>query len=643
MDILDFPQLFGETLARVRARMDADANAGLSSSDEGWIDTREGSFYWDVVQPCALECARLWDAMTEAVAAAFPSTAWDTYLDEHGVTFQITRTPAQAATGTLLFTTTKATQISTATQVSAIPSDPSGDAVTFQTTDTGLTFDPLAIPESVVVTPSGTGGTLVAGDWIYHVTAVNAFGETTGSADQIGTIATTTGKNTIAWAAVVGTDDYGQPIGYRIYRTLIANGLGELLGYAAILSVNGDFEAETVGQAPLDWLATAAGPIGAGPSTLTVQTTQKHGGAQSMRVVNSASNQGAHVLLGEAHKNQEITAWAWVYVPTTQNVVIAMEDNVDGHGLASVTTSVDGTTWTEISVTWTPTADSPNAALYIYTPAGGAQTWYIDDVTLSCQAFLDDGSVTPSGLEPEFNSTSGVRIDAVAIEEGVAGNLGAGALDSLDTTIPEVIAVTNEEATEGGAEEEGDESFRGRLLAQFRGRGGGGNITDYERWSLAWGVERVSVVPVWDGPGTVLVIAMVADGGPVTSTVVDGLQQYLDPVAGQGHGQAPIGATVTVDTSTTLTVPIVATITFEDGYSLDGDANTVATRDVIEQALKAYIDSIEPGGTIVYQHVSALFFVEGVQSIAGLTVNGGVVDITLTTLQVPTLGTVTLS
>jgi uncharacterized phage protein gp47/JayE len=488
-DIVDLTEVFSETLARVRARMDADANAGIDPTGPAFIDTREGTFYWDMTQPSAMECARLWDAMTETVAAAFPSTAWGDYLDEHGATFGLTRDPAVAATGQLLFTTDQATLIAAGTQASSIASA-TGDTITFQTTQSGTSVALLPIPSSVTVTPANTGGFLGAGTRYYHVTALNAFGETTGSADQIGTTTGTTGQNTIAWTAVAGAT------GYNIYVSQTPGSLGQLV--------------------------------------------------------------------------------------STDNA-------------------------------------SP---------------------------FIDNGSITPTRAEPSTNTTSGVLLNAAALTPGSAGSVGAGAITSLDTVLADVVSVTNPAPMIGGAEEESDDDFRLRIIGEFTGTSGGGNVTDYRRWSASQGVARVTVVPVWGGAGTVLVIAMNSDGTPVASTIVTSLQAYLDPVSGQGAGQAPIGATVTVVTSTLLTVAIVAGVNPEPGYTLDGTGNTIATRQAILASLTNYLQGLAPGSTIVYQHLQAAFFVTGVHRVTGLTVNGGVADITLgggLTPQVPSLGAVTLT
>lgn len=493
-DVVDLTEVFSETLARVRERMDADANAGLDTEDPAFIDIREGTFYWDMTQPSAMECARLWDAMTETVAAAFPSTAWGDYLDEHGATFGLTRDPAVAATGQLMFVADQPTLIAAGTLASSIASA-TGDTITFETIEpggSGTTSAPLSIPTSVAVASLNTGGFLSAGTRYYHVTALNAFGESTGSADQLGTTTGTTGKNTITWTAVAGATSY------RIYVSQTPNSMGQFLA------------------------------------------------------------------------------------------------------------------------------------------------------TDSASPYVDDGTVTPSPTiaEPSVNTTSGITLNAQALTAGSAGNLAADAITSLDSLLPDVISVTNPAPMQGGAEEESDDNFRDRILGEYSGTSGGGNVTDYKRWAASQGVGRTTVVPAWNGAGTVLVIAMNADGSPVSSSVVASLQAYLDPVPGLGQGQAPIGATVSVATSTLLTINIAAQVDGENGYTLDGTGNTIANRQAILDSLNAYLNGLQPGDTLVYQHLQAAFFVTGVHKVPTLTVNGGTADILLgvgLAPQVPTLGTVTLT
>jgi uncharacterized phage protein gp47/JayE len=656
--------------------MDADANANVTEDDPAWIDLREGTFYWDMTQPCAMECARLWDAMTETVAAAFPSTAWGDYLDEHGTTFSLTRTPAAPATGSLLFIANVATLIAAGTQAST-QSSSTGDTVTFATTASGTTTAPLAIPANVVAVPAQSGGYLTTGTRYYHVTAVNQYGETTGSADQAAATSSNVGVNTLTWAAVAGD-----------YSNLIANP---------------GFEYDTTGAAPAAWSAAAAAWLAAG-ATITADATTPQTGARSLKVVTTAvTGEGAQIPLGGTFQ-AGVPYTLSVYLRGNAGgeiVQIALGPSAGDNRTLNCTLT---TAWQLFSVTWTPTAnesgnvyaalrttaatvmtffadslivsqsgaavpyvngDSPGMAWAgtkgnsVSNPTGGAISYnvYTTQTANSMGALLasvtttnltDNGTVTPNASlqEPQVNTSSGVLLAAQAITAGTVGNVGAGAVTSLDTVIPTVLLVTNPSPMTGGSEEESDDDFRDRILGEYVGTSGGGNAVDYKRWAASQGVERTTVVPVWNGAGTVLVIAMNNDGSPVGSQTVTNLQTFLDPFAGQGAGQAPIGATVTVVTSTIRTITITAGVKGETGYTLDGASGTIATRAAIMSALTAYLTSLQPGDTLVYTHALATFFVTGVHQVVNLQINGGSSDITLgtgLTPQIASLGAVTLT
>jgi uncharacterized phage protein gp47/JayE len=112
----------------------------------------------------------------------------------------------------------------------------------------------------------------------------------------------------------------------------------------------------------------------------------------------------------------------------------------------------------------------------------------------------------------------------------------------------------------------------------------------------------------------------------------------------QFMGIAPVGAWIFVDTPTPVSIAIVATVTFESGYSLDGTGGTIALRESIEQAIEEYIDSLRPGEDVVFNHVRARFFdVGGVYDVTALTVNTGTSNIAIATSEVAAYATPTLS
>lgn len=241
-----------------------------------------------------------------------------------------------------------------------------------------------------------------------------------------------------------------------------------------------------------------------------------------------------------------------------------------------------------------------------------------------------------------------ISVPVVAADEGASGNVSAGAIIEIVSPSPGVSAVTNAAATTGGVDVENDEDLRGRILLEFEGAGGG-RISDYKRWALSVpGVGRVFVNPVWNGPGTVQVVVMTSTGDPVAGSVVSAVQDYIDPATGSAEGQAPPGVTVTVQTPTAVAVNIVASVTFKSGaYTLGGTGGTIEQQSQIVAALSDYIDNLDVGEDVIYNHVLAAFFrAEGVLNVSGLTVNGGTADVGITPgtpTQIASLGTVTLS
>lgn len=270
------------------------------------------------------------------------------------------------------------------------------------------------------------------------------------------------------------------------------------------------------------------------------------------------------------------------------------------------------------------------------TPAGGIVTFFGPEGTV-----IEPGTVV--GVEAavgdtairEYEVTDGgtigdeapgmVELEVVAREAGSATDASAGQLTLILSTITSEgeVTATNSDPIIGGSDPETDEALRDRLLSVFDGQGPG-NVHDYEVWARAYvGVGRVTVIPVWNGPGTVKVIVLTADGDPVSPEVVEGLQAFLDPVAGKGRGQAPVGHEVTVETATSTNVVITAIVEFADGYSLDGTGGTTALEEALFTALADYVNSTQPGEEIVLQKiVGRLIAFDGVHDVGEVKING---------------------
>lgn len=347
------------------------------------------------------------------------------------------------------------------------------------------------------------------------------------------------------------------------------------------------------------------------------------------------------------------TTQGGIYYDITQPVVLELERLWDAVATEYPAAAFPGFAWGPYLDQWGVTLNlprkdavkatgvvtftgSPGTLIGTGTQVGTVQT----DPDVSPPSFV----TTESGTIPGGGS---IDLDVEAAVGGSLGNVAPGTITILISPVTPsggVSAITNADSTSGGAEVETDDDYRTRILLQLSQPAGAGNVTDYERWALAYpGVGHVSVTPIWAGPGTVHVIITDANSQPVAGAVVTGLQNELDPIAGEGEGLAPIGATVTVDTPTLVTVNLSATVVHEPGYSLDGGSGTVATRADIEAAIEDYFKTLSAGDDVYIRHVEARFFaVTGVLDVTSLLLNGAGTNVTITALQQASFGTATL-
>lgn len=240
---------------------------------------------------------------------------------------------------------------------------------------------------------------------------------------------------------------------------------------------------------------------------------------------------------------------------------------------------------------------------------------------------------------------------------GTIGNEYTGPILPI-TTIPGLTSAQITDILVPGDDTETDDAFRERLIEALNNRPFGGNIADYRQNVLAIdGVGGVQVYPTWNGGGTVKLSVLGADFLPASPTLVENVQNAIDPPPNQGLGLglAPIGAKVTVAAPTELTVNVSATLMLAAGYAIG------QVQEPVEQAVETYLLSVRQewdtntsstavsyaADVYVARITAAIVGVTGVVNATNVQLNGGTADLILTetgeTQQVPVIGTVTLS
>ena len=129
------------------------------------------------------------------------------------------------------------------------------------------------------------------------------------------------------------------------------------------------------------------------------------------------------------------------------------------------------------------------------------------------------------------------------------------------------------------------------------------------------------------------VIVASEDKEPLDETIVEQTAQYIE-------SQRPIGASVTVVSAQALAIDVEAACTLEGGVLPS------AVQEELSQQITEMFRTMEmgTGAPVRYNWIMAMLLsCSGVVDCSSMTVNDGTANITVTTEQVPVLGTVTVT
>ena len=207
---------------------------------------------------------------------------------------------------------------------------------------------------------------------------------------------------------------------------------------------------------------------------------------------------------------------------------------------------------------------------------------------------------------------------------GTAGNYGTGTLIPVNYVKGLQTANLTDTVLIYGEEEEETEVLRQRYFDTLPTFTIDGNIAQYEKWCKNFpGIGKFKIFPTWNGKNTVKVSILSAENTLASKTLIDDFQEYLDPGrTGLGNGQAPIGAVVTVTTAAEKKINVSAQLILKSGYEEPLG---------LEDGLQAYFNSVSYSRNFIsYIAVGAIFQNnDSIDSVVGLTINGGQIDIPL--------------
>lgn len=233
---------------------------------------------------------------------------------------------------------------------------------------------------------------------------------------------------------------------------------------------------------------------------------------------------------------------------------------------------------------------------------------------------------------------------------GNIGNLFSGQLIPIDYIAGLETAMLLDVLVPGEDEEE-TEAFRTRYFNSFQSTAFGGNRADYkEKVGALAGVGGVRVYRAWDGGGTVKLVIIDSQYQIPSQTLIDQVQEAVDPIVmqGEGVGLAPIDHIVTVFGVNETTINIILNITYQSGWSW----NDVETQ--VKQVIDKYFEELaeewtqaisyeeDHAGVVVRvsQIETRLLGVDGILDIADTILNGSTSNVALDAESIPKRGDV---
>lgn len=222
-------------------------------------------------------------------------------------------------------------------------------------------------------------------------------------------------------------------------------------------------------------------------------------------------------------------------------------------------------------------------------------------------------------------------------QAGSAGNSYYGSL----TPITYLQGLTKAELTDiidMGDDIESDEDLRVRYMESVTAPQFGGNVSDYQnKVKSLTGVGGCKVIPIWNGGGTVKLIITNSQGGVPTSSLVNDVQEAVDPNQDQqGLGIAPIGHIVTVEGAEAKKISVSATFTLESGVDPTDIQDSV--NNIVDNYFKSLSTNWDKEDNLIArisQLETRLLGVAGVLDITNTKMNNSTSNLSLESNEIP--------
>ena len=249
----------------------------------------------------------------------------------------------------------------------------------------------------------------------------------------------------------------------------------------------------------------------------------------------------------------------------------------------------------------------------------------IPEGTVCMTAGLVRFATTQAAVLPAGELT--VDVPVQALEPGTAGNVSAQTVVSMAVAPMGIASCTNPQAFAGGADGEGDEELRARILDTFRRLPNGANAAFYEQGALSFDqVAAAAVIPKPRGLGSVDVIVSTLAGTP-GEELLEQLQDYFEQ-------RREIAVDVQVKAPTPVTVNVAVQVKAKGGW------DKTQVLDQVEETLESWFDGKLLGQDVLLARLGSLIY--GCDGVENYAVSAPAADLAVDAGQLPVLGTLSV-
>ena len=249
----------------------------------------------------------------------------------------------------------------------------------------------------------------------------------------------------------------------------------------------------------------------------------------------------------------------------------------------------------------------------------------IPEGTVCMTAGLVRFATTQAAVLPAGELT--VDVPVQALEPGTAGNVSAQTVVSMAVAPMGIASCTNPQAFAGGADGEGDEELRARVLDTFRRLPNGANAAFYEQGALSFDqVAAAAVIPKPRGLGSVDVIVSTLAGTP-GEELLEQLQDYFEQ-------RREIAVDVQVKAPTPVTVNVAVQVKAKGGW------DKTQVLDQVEEALEGWFDGKLLGQDVLLARLGSLIY--GCDGVENYAISAPAADLAVDADELPVLGTLSV-